>query len=84
MLTLYVHPDREDGGEIRRELRERSLRFEEHPLEYDREPRLVDTDIDATGTREIYEAFEKLDAYTAEWYRFQRDACFMDDDGSVC
>lgn len=84
MLTLYVHPDREDGAELRQELLDRSLRFEERETGYDREPRLVDANLDATGTREIYQALEELDAYTAEWYKFQSDACFIDNDGSVC
>jgi len=94
MLTLYRKPDDELGLLIENKLRDIVIAHnvkivqskEEIPSNkgHDTLPLLIDNGKCISGEKELIRHIEDLKKLMKDWDKFQSDACFMDDDGTLC
>ncbi|GAB4235431.1 MAG: hypothetical protein Kow00109_08690 [Acidobacteriota bacterium] len=90
MLRLYVHNDDRQAEAWRERLEELVLAHE--VVRVDGNPRggepappyLVDGRRLVVGSAAISRYLDVLEREADEWRKFQSDACYLEDDGSVC
>jgi len=92
MITLYRRPDDPWADEIQDALDEMVIAYETETVEDDRAlpddipdlPALRDDDEVVTGEAALRDRLDHLRDLMADWDRFQSDACYIEDDGSIC
>ena len=92
MITLYRPPDDPWADEIQDALDEMVIAYETETVEDDRAlpdgipdlPALRDDDEVVTGEAALRDHLDDLRDLMADWDRFQSDACYIEDDGSIC
>jgi glutathione S-transferase len=92
MITLYRPPDDPWADEVQDALDEMVIAYETETVEDDRAlpddipdlPALRDDDEIVTGEVALREHLDDLRDLMANWDRFQYDACYIEDDGSIC
>ena len=92
MITLYRRPDSTDADEIQSVLDEIVIAYETEvvrdkdalPDDVPDLPALRDDEEVVTGDAALEEHLEDLRSLMAEWDRFQSDACYIEDDGTIC
>lgn len=90
MVTLYRRPDDPQADELQAALDEMVIAYETEVVEGNLPedvPELpaLRTDGDViTGAAALQEALDNLRALMSDWNRFQSDACYIEDDGSIC
>ena len=92
MITLYRPPDDAWADEIQEALDDMVIAYETETIKDDRAlpddipdlPALRDEDEIVTGEAALRDRLDELRDLMADWDRFQSDACYVEDDGSVC
>ncbi|WP_251939234.1 hypothetical protein [Salinibacter ruber] len=92
MVTLYRQSGDPGADEIEEALREMVIAHEvEHVEDADALPGIIselsalhDDGEVVTGASALRSHFQTLRALMADWNRFQSDACYVEDDGSIC
>jgi hypothetical protein len=92
MVTLYRRPDDAWADEIQQALDDMVIAYETEliadsatpPGDVPRLPALRDDEEVITGKEALRERLDALRSLMADWDRFQSDACYVEDDGSVC
>ncbi|MCS3628885.1 uroporphyrinogen-III synthase [Salinibacter ruber] len=91
MVTLYRQPGDPWADEIEEALREMVIAHEvEHVEDADALPEVISElpalhdDEVVTGASALRSHLQTLRALMADWNRFQSDACYVEDDGSIC
>jgi len=92
MITLYRPPADPWADEIQDALDEMVIAYETETVEDDRAlpddvpdlPALRDDDEVVTGEAALRDHLDDLRDLMADWDRFQSDACYIEDDGSIC
>lgn len=92
MITLYRTPNGSWADDIQEALDEMVIAYETETIETDAEgpddvselPALRDDGEVITGEAALREHLDHLRALMADWDRFQTDACYIEDDGTVC
>jgi hypothetical protein len=92
MITFYRPPDDAWADEIQEALDDMVIAYETEvvaspdarPADVPDTPALRDDGEVIAGEAALREHLEHLRALMQEWDRFQSDACYVDDDGSVC
>jgi hypothetical protein len=80
MILLIGNKNDENFRKVAEELKNMSLKFKiihkpQHPLT------LKDQDSSSQGLNQIYEKLKHLQQFKDNWYRFQSDACYVDEKG---
>ncbi len=92
MVTLYRRPDAPQADELQAALDDMVIAYEVEkivpganpPSDVPELPALrTDGDV-VTGPAALQETLDDLRALMADWDRFQSDACYVEDDGSIC
>jgi hypothetical protein len=83
MITLRGSREREDTRRVEELLRHHAFRYRWEGASTEELPVLKDRDFEATGEKEISEKMDELVEYKKEWDKFQTDACYIEDDGTV-
>lgn len=90
MVTLYRRPDDPRADELEAALDEMVIAYETETIAAappDDVPELpaLCTDGDViTGAAALQETLDTLRALMSDWNRFQSDACYIENDGSIC
>lgn len=94
MITLYRQPVDAWADEIQEALDEMVIAYETTTVDSDSNgtlpedvsalPALRDDGEIITGEEAIRERLDTLEALMTDWDRFQSDACYIDEEGSVC
>ena len=92
MITLYRLSDDPWADEVQEALDEMVIAYETEsiPAPADRPddvpdlPALRDDGKVITGEENLREHLDHLRTLMADWDRFQSDACYVDDDGTIC
>lgn len=92
MITLYRHPDDAWADEIQEALDAMVIAYETVTVESEATapddvsalPALRDDGEVVTGRNALRDRLDALRALMADWDRFQSDACYIEDDGSIC
>jgi len=92
MITLYRYPDDAWADDVQTALDEMVIAYQttvvrseaERPDDIPRLPALRDDGDVITGEDALRDHLDHLRNLMAEWDRFQSDACYLEDDGSVC
>jgi len=92
MTTLYRSPNDSWADEIEEALDEMVIAHETETIDNGRSlpddipalPALRDEGEVVTGEAALRDHLAHLRDLMADWNRFQSDACFVDDDGTVC
>ena len=92
MVTLYRRPDNPWADEIQEALDDMVIAYETETIVDDQSlpdevptlPALRTDGRIVTGEAALRECLGDLRALMADWDRFQSDACYIDDDGTVC
>ncbi|MCS4038972.1 glutathione S-transferase N-terminal domain-containing protein [Salinibacter ruber] len=92
MVTLYRQPGDPWADEIEEALREMVIAHEvEHVEDADALPGIIselpalhDDGEVVTGASALRSYLQTLRALMADWNRFRSDACYVEDDGSIC
>ncbi len=92
MVTLYRQPGDPWADEIEESLGEMVIAHEvEHAEDADALPEIIselpalhDDGEVVTGASALRSHLQTLRALMADWNRFQSDACYVEDDGSIC
>jgi glutathione S-transferase len=92
MVTLYRRPDAPWADEIQEALNEMVIAYETEmvtndaalPDDVPETPALRDDGDVVTGETALREHLEELRQLMSDWDRFQSDACYIEDDGTVC
>jgi hypothetical protein len=92
MVTLYRRPDDAWADDIQSALDDMVIAYETEtiddgtvpPDDVSQLPALRDDEEVITGREALRERLDALRSLMAEWDRFQSDACYVEDDGSVC
>lgn len=92
MVTLYRAPDDAWADEIEEALDEMVIAYETEPLAHEASrpddvpelPALRDDGEVITGADALREHLDHLRDLMADWDRFQSDACYIEDDGTIC
>jgi hypothetical protein len=92
MITLYRRPNDPWADEIQEALDEMVIAYETEAVDDDRAlpddipnlPALRGEDAVITGEDALRDHLDALRDLMADWDRFQSDACYVEDDGSIC
>jgi len=92
MITLYRRPDDEWADEIQDALDEMVIAYETETIEDEQSlpndipdlPALRDDVEVVTGEAALRDHLDHLRDLMADWDRFQSDACYVEEDGSIC
>jgi len=92
MIVLYRRPDDSWADEIEEALDEMVIAYETEAVENDASlpadvpelPALRDDGEVVTGETALRDHLDDLQDLMADWDRFQSDACYIEEDGSVC
>ncbi|MFO8099840.1 MAG: hypothetical protein R6T83_09510 [Salinibacter sp.] len=90
MVTLYRRPDDPRADELEAALDEMVIAYETETVAADPpddvpELTALCTDGDViTGAAALQETLDTLRALMSDWNRFQSDACYIENDGSIC
>jgi len=92
VVTLYRRPDDPWADEIQEALDEMVIAYEtesieeasDRPADVPELPALRDEGEIVTGEANLREHLDELRDLMADWDRFQSDACYVEDDGSIC
>lgn len=92
MITLYRRPDDPWADEIQEALDEMVIAYETETLQSETAPpddvgnlpALRDEGEIVTGKRALQAHLEELRTLMADWDRFQSDACYVEEDGTIC
>lgn len=92
MITLYRRSDSPRADEVQQALDEMVIAYETESLEDEAArpedvpelPALRDDGEVVTGEEAIDEHLDALRELMNDWDRFQSDACYIEDDGTVC
>lgn len=92
MRILYRRPDDSWADEIQAALDEMVIDYETETIEDGHPPPDDVPDLPAlrdegeivTGETALRDHLDTLRALMADWDRFQSDACYVEDDGSIC
>jgi len=92
VITLYRPPDDPWADEIQEALDQMVIAYETETVEDDRAlpddipdlPALRDDDEVVTGEAALRDRLDHLRDLMANWDRFQSDACYVEDDGTIC
>jgi len=92
MITLYRPPNDAWSDEVQEALDEMVIAYEtefitneaDRPDDVPELPAVRDDDAIITGEAALREHLDHLRALMADWDRFQSDACYIDDDGTIC
>ena len=92
MVTLYRRPDDAWADDIQSALDDMVIAYETEtiddgtvpPDDVPQLPALRDDEEVITGREALRERLDALRSLMADWDRFQSDACYVEDDGSVC
>jgi hypothetical protein len=90
MITLYRRPDDPQADDLQAALDEMVIAYETEPVTGDLPedvpglPALrTDGDV-VTGAAALHDALDDLRTLMDDWDRFQSDACYIEDDGTIC
>lgn len=92
MITLYRRPDDAWADEIQEALDDMVIAYETEPVaegsappdDIPDLPALRDEGEIVTGEDALRDHLDHLRTLMADWDRFQSDACYVEDDGSIC
>jgi hypothetical protein len=92
MIILYRRPDDEWADEIQEALNDMVIAYETEMIEDNQSlpkdvphlPALRDDGEVVTGKAALRDHLDDLRALMADWDRFQSDACYVEEDGSIC
>jgi glutathione S-transferase len=92
MIVLYRRPDDPWADEVQEALDEMVIAYETEsvpdadalPADVPDTPALRDDGEVITGGAALRIHLEELRALMNDWDRFQSDACYVEDDGSIC
>lgn len=92
MITLYRRPDDDRADSIQNTLDEIVIAYETETISEDgllpddvpTTPALRDDGTVITGETALDEHLQELTDLMNDWDRFQSDACYIEDDGTVC
>lgn len=92
MITLYRRPDDARADEVQEALDEMVIAYETEqvddstvlPDDVPDTPALRDDGTVITGEAALNDHLETLADLMNDWDRFQSDACYIEDDGTVC
>lgn len=92
MITLYRSPDTPWADEIEDALDEMVIAYETEvipeadarPDDVPTLPALRDDGEVVTGKDALRDHLDRLRTLMADWDRFQSDACYIEDDGTIC
>jgi hypothetical protein len=92
MIVLYRRPDDPWADEVQEVLDEMVIAYETEsvpdadalPADVPDTPALRDDGEVITGEAALRTHLEELRALMNDWDRFQSDACYVEDDGSIC
>lgn len=92
MITLYRSPEDELGHEIERALEDMVIAYETEtvhdestlPADIPTLPALRDEGTAITGEDALRSHLQHLARLMEDWDRFQSDACYIEEDGSIC
>jgi len=92
MITLYRRPNDSWADEVQTALDEMVIAYEPEtvtddaalPDDVPETPALRDDGEIITGEAALHTHLEELRALMNDWDRFQSDACYIEDDGTVC
>ncbi len=92
MITLYRRPDSARADEVQKALDEMVIAYETESLEDEaarpedvpKLPALRDDGEVVTGEEALDEHLDTLRELMNDWDRFQSDACYIEEDGTVC
>jgi hypothetical protein len=92
MIVLYRSPDDPWADEIQEALDEMVIAYETErvrsadalPDDVPETPALRDDGEIVTGETALRDHLDDLRTLMADWDRFQSDACYVEDDGSIC
>ena len=92
MITLYRRPDDPWADEIQDALDEMVIAYETETIENGATspddvpalPALRDEGEIVTGKADLRAHLDELRDLMADWDRFQSDACYVEEDGSIC
>jgi len=92
MITLYRRPDSAPADEIQEALDEMVIAYETEvvahnaalPADVPSLPALRDDEQVVTEPEALNDHIEKLQELMRDWNRFQSDACYIEEDGSIC
>jgi len=92
VVTLYRRPNDPWADEIQEALDEMVIAYETESIEEASDrladvpelPALRDEGEIVTGEANLREHLDELRDLMADWDRFQSDACYVEDDGSIC
>jgi len=92
MITLYRRPDDPQADEIQEALDDMVIAYETETVEdampppddVPALPALRDDREVVTGASDVSDHLDHLRDLMADWDRFQSDACYVEDDGTIC
>jgi hypothetical protein len=92
MITLYRHPDDSWADEVQTALDDMVIAYETEqvgdstalPDDVPDTPALRDDGEVITGEAALRDHLDDLRELMNDWDRFQSDACYIEDDGTVC
>lgn len=92
MITLYRSPNDAWADEIQEALDEMVIAYEtktvdaesQHPSDVPSLPALRDDGDVIAGEQALRDHLDHLRSLMSDWDRFQSDACYVEDDGSIC
>jgi hypothetical protein len=92
MITLYRRPESTRADEVQEALDEMVIAYETESMENETAlpedvpelPALRDDGEIVTGEEALDEHLDALRELMNDWDRFQSDACYIEDDGSIC
>lgn len=92
MIILYRRPDDAWADEIQEDLDEMVIAYDTETVEdetslpgdVDDLPALRDEEKVVTGETALREHLDHLRDLMEDWDRFQSDACYVEEDGSIC
>lgn len=92
MITLYRRPDDSWADEIQEALDDLVIAYETETIGPDTSPPDDVPELPAlrnegdivTGEATLREHLDHLRSLMADWDRFQSDACYVEEDGSIC
>jgi hypothetical protein len=82
MLEYHYSPQSPEDLAIKEEIQRLCLRCNYHPMA--EKTQLIVEDKIYRGSEEIIQQLRALELYKEEWDRFQSDACYVNEDGTVC
>jgi hypothetical protein len=92
MITLYRAPDDAWADEIQAALDDMVIAYETEAIAEDATlpddvptlPALRDDGEVISGEEALHDHLDHLRELMADWDRFQSDACYLDEDGTIC